>query len=131
MQATPEGVMPALGADAYYFGKLAEGIFEIPRCQFCSRFHFFPRICCPYCGSQALIWTAPTGRGVVYSTTVIRKPEGDYTVCLVDLAEGPRLMSRVMGMPVNDVRIGMAVQAKVEQTTDGPLLVFFPQGSAT
>lgn len=119
---------PALsGADAHYFAKLAEGVFEIPRCKACSRHHFFPRVCCPYCGSQALIWTLPTGLGTVYSTTVVRRIDGDYTVCLVDIEEGPRLMSRVVGVPADDVRIGMAVQAKVEQTEEGPLLVFVPQ----
>ncbi|MNH34755.1 hypothetical protein D3C79_953730 [compost metagenome] len=73
---------------------------------------------------------APTGRGTVYSTTIVRKPEGDYTVCLVDLEEGPRLMSRVVGIPVEEVRIGMAIQARIEQTPEGALLVFVPTGEA-
>lgn len=131
MQAISEPPTQASGADAHYFGKLAEGVFEIPRCQACSRHHFFPRVCCPHCGSQALTWVAPTGRGTVYSTTVVRRANGDYIVCLVDLEEGARLMSRVVGVPVDEVRIGMPVQAKVEQATDGPLLVFVPQGASS
>ncbi|RJF92820.1 Zn-ribbon domain-containing OB-fold protein [Noviherbaspirillum saxi] len=116
-------------ADARYFGKLAEGIFEIPRCRTCSRHHFFPRVCCPHCGSQDLEWVAPAGAGVVYSSTIVRRPGGDYTVCLVDLQEGPRLMSRVVDIPVDEVRIGMAVRARIDQTTEGPLLVFIPEGA--
>lgn len=132
MPVTPEARPPeTASADAYYFGKLAEGMFEIPRCQECSRHHFFPRLCCPHCGSQALTWIAPTGLGTVYSTTVVRRADGDYTVCLVDLQEGPRLMTRVVGVPVDEVRIGMPVQAQVEQTPDGPLLIFVPQGAAS
>ena len=56
-----------------------------------------------------------------------RKAEagGDYNVALVDLAEGPRLMSRVDGVPPEQVRIGMAVQARViDDPAQGKLLVF-------
>lgn len=57
--------------------------------------------------------------------TIVRAREGgDYTVVLVDLKEGPRLMSRVVEMPVDDVRIGMQVEARIDTTNEGPLLVF-------
>ena len=111
--------------DKHYFEALAQGRFEIPRCRDCRKFHFFPRVCCPHCGSQALDWTQPSGRGVVYSVTVVRAREGaDYTVVLVDLHEGPRMMSRVVDMPVDDVRIDLQVDARIDSTSEGPLLVF-------
>lgn len=123
--------MSTTSADARYFGRLAEGAFEIPQCEACGRLHFFPRVCCPHCGAEALRWVAPSGRGTVYSSTVVRRADGDYTVCLIDLEEGPRLMSRVVGMPVDDVRIGLPVQARVDQLAEGPLLVFTPlEGTA-
>jgi uncharacterized protein len=64
----------------------------------------------------------------VYSVTVVRKrpPEQDYNVALIDLQEGPRMMSRVEGIAPADVRIGMQVQAKVVQQDEQPLLVFEP-----
>ena len=117
----------APAVDAYYFGKLAEGVFHIPRCTGCGRHHFFPRVCCPHCGSEALEWIAPTGSGTVYSTTTVRRAEGDYTVCLIDLEEGPRLMSRVVDMAVDEVQIGLSVQARIDTMPDGPLLVFTPR----
>lgn len=119
----------AVGADAYYFEKLGEGVFHIPLCQDCMRHHFFPRMCCPYCSSQRLQWVAPSGRGTVYSTTTVRHRDGDYTVCLVDLEEGPRLMSRVVDLSIDEVHIGMAVHARIDPTPSGFLLVFTPQGS--
>lgn len=119
------------GADSRYFGRLAEGVFEIPVCDSCSRWHFFPRVCCPFCGSEALHWAAPSGRGTVYSTTVVRRPDGgDYTVCLIDLQEGPRMMSRVVDMPPDAVRIGLPVQARIDTMQEGPLLVFVAEGGA-
>lgn len=113
--------------DKRYFDALADGRFEIPQCRDCGNFHFFPRVCCPHCGSQALDWAAPSGKGTVYSVTVVRAREGaDYTVALVNLQEGPRLMSRVVDMPVDEVRIGMSVLARIDTTEEGPLLVFVP-----
>lgn len=123
--STPQSAV-AQACDQRYFGALAEGRFEIPRCTGCGKFHFYPRVLCPHCGSQALEWQAPSGRGVVYSVTIVRKGGGDsdYTVVLVDLNEGPRLMSRVVGMPVELVRIGMAVRARIDTVDEAPLLVF-------
>ncbi|MFC4274545.1 Zn-ribbon domain-containing OB-fold protein [Achromobacter aloeverae] len=115
------------GADLHYQQALAQGQFLIQRCEACSRAVFYPRMICPHCGSDKLAWQAPSGRGTVYSTTVVRrKPDagGDYNVALVDLEEGVRLMSRVDGVAPADVRIGMPVQAKVQVRDDSGLLVF-------
>jgi len=80
---------------------------------------FYPRVLCPHCGGEHLDWVAPSGRGTVYSTTIVRrKPAdgGDYNVCLVDLAEGPRMLSRVVTVSPDQVKIGMTVAARI---TDG------------
>ena len=70
-----------------------------------------------------------SGTGTVYATTVVRqRPEkgGSYNVALIDLAEGPRLMSTVMGVEPEAVRIGMPVRARIDTTGEEPLLVFEP-----
>jgi len=117
---------PASGADAHYFRRLAEGAFEIPRCLDCHKDHFFPRLICPHCGSDRLKWVTPSGDGTVYSTTVVRQKDGNYNVCLVDLDEGPRMMSRVTAIEPGEVKIGMRVSARLEQQDGMPLLVFVP-----
>lgn len=122
---------PQTGADLHYQQALAQGQFLIQRCGACSHAVFYPRMICPHCGSDKLAWEAPSGRGTVYSTTVVRrKPEagGDYNVALIDLEEGVRLMSRVDDVAPDAVRIGMAVQAKVLAREGGSLLVFVAQG---
>jgi len=104
------------GAEASYQEYLAKGEFRIQRCNSCSNHVFYPRALCPHCGSSDMNWTAPTGKGTVYSTTVMRrKPDagGDYNVCLVQLDEGPRMMSRVEGVAPKDVKIGMPVKARI------------------
>ena len=120
------------GADLQYRTALDRGQFLIQHCAACDRAVFFPRMLCPHCGSLELQWVAPAGAGIVYSTTVVRRKAeagGDYNVALIDLQEGVRVMSRVEGLPAADVRIGMKVQARVDQVDGHGLLIFTPQGA--
>ena len=112
-----------------YQAALDAGKFEIQRCKACQQAIFYPRELCPHCGSDQLAWDQPSGKGTVYSTTVIRrKPDagGDYNVALIDLAEGPRMMSRVEGVAPEAVHIGLRVQAHVAQKDGRGLVLFQP-----
>ncbi len=121
------------GPESHYQEYLAKGEFRIQRCDACNSHVFYPRMLCPHCGSSALKWIVPSGAGTVYSTTVMRRrPEagGDYNVCLVDLEEGPRLMSRVDGPPPAAIGIGMRVKARIAGGGDaGFFVVFEPVGN--
>ena len=124
---------PALttGAERHYFDLLENGSFMIQRCCGCNKAVFFPRMICPHCGADELEWFAPSGRGAVYSTTVVRrKPEhgGDYNVALIDLEEGVRMMSRVEGVTPESVFIGMSVLARIADSENGKLVVFDAMG---
>jgi uncharacterized OB-fold protein len=72
-------------------------------------------------------WVPSQGLGTVYSITIVRPrpPEAPYNVALIDLDEGVRMMSRVEGLPPEDVHIGMRVRAEIVQGED-PLLLFRP-----
>ena len=98
-----------------------------------GRAFFYPRLAEPVTGETDLEWFAPSGRGSVYSTTVVRTkpPVEPYNVALVDLEEGPRVTARVIGIPPSDVKIGMKVQARIAQVDGKALLVFTPEGSAS
>lgn len=123
------------GPDAVFAAFLADGRFMLQQCNDCKKHVFYPRVLCPHCGSPKLAWQPASGQGTVYSTTVVRrKPEqgGDYNVALVDLHEGPRMMSRVDGISPHEVAIGMAVRATIiDEPKKGKLLVFtLAQGGA-
>src|SRR5690606_401834 len=62
----------SVGAELYYRTQLHQGNFVIQRCSACSKAIFYPRMVCPHCGGADLQWFAPSGRGTVYSTTVVR-----------------------------------------------------------
>lgn len=111
-----------------FFAFLAQGRFMIQRGRESGRCFFYPRVCEPLTGSTDLEWVEASGEGTVYSTTVVRQkpPAQPYNVALIDLAEGPRLMSRVQGVAPEAVRIGMRVKAKIIRESDQPLLVFEP-----
>lgn len=119
------------GAQAQYFAFLAEGKFMIQRCEQCDKHVFYPRTLCTHCGSERLLWVRPSGKGTVYSTSVVRKKKeegGDYNVVLVDLEEEVRLMSRIDGIAPDQVTIGMPVQAQIVSDSGAAVLVFVPAG---
>lgn len=105
---------------------LAAGRFMIQRSRETGRCFFYPRVAEPGTGSTDLEWVEASGRGTVYSVTIVRKrpPEQDYNVVLVDLQEGPRMMSRIDGLPLSDVRIGMDVSARVIEENGKAMVVF-------
>jgi uncharacterized OB-fold protein len=117
------------GPEQTYFDHLAKGEFMLQHCGACAKVVFYPRAICPHCSADALEWRSATGRGTVYSTSVVRqRPEkgGVYNVALIDFAEGGRMMSRVDGIAPEAVSIGMAVVAEIDSTGETPLVVFRP-----
>lgn len=84
---------------------------------------------CAKCGSALLEWVTASGRGTVHAATVVRQRDGSYNVSLIDLAEGPRMMSRVEGLAPEAVRIGMRVAARIIAGPE-PFVVFVPAGES-
>ena len=110
-----------------YLAYLALGKFMIQRSPKSGRHVFYPRLAEPLTGDP-LEWVEACGRGTVYSVTALRPkpPEVAYNLVLIDLEEGPRLMSRVDGIKADKVTIGLQVQAKIIQENGQALLVFEP-----
>lgn len=121
------------GPEAAYQAFLRDGRFMLQRCRETGAYVFYPRVLPPGTGAGTLEWVEASGRGTVYATTVTRRrPEqgGSYNLALVELAEGPRLLSRVVGVAPEDVRIGMEVRARVDEIEGVPAVVFEPEARA-
>jgi uncharacterized OB-fold protein len=107
--------------------------FRLQRCGSCGRAVFFPRVLCPHCHSDDLSWFRASGQGTIYSYTVVRRTWGvfaedvPYVVVLVDLDEGPRFLSRLVGDA--PVEIGQRVEVVFSDldVEDGPVLPCFQQ----
>ena len=93
---------------------------------------FYPRVICPFTGSDKLEWRVSKGLGTVYATTVVHPAEGKpFNVALIDCDEGFRLMSRVEDIAPEAVRIGQRVRFRVHTPSgDDPYPVFTPAEGA-
>lgn len=111
-----------------FFDAAAEGRFLIKRCTACGEAHWYPRTICPFCHSDQTVWEESKGEGVVYSFSILRKsPSGPYALAYVTLAEGPNVLTNILDVAPEDVKIGMAVKVKLQDTDGGPPVpVFVP-----
>ncbi|MCC6201549.1 MAG: OB-fold domain-containing protein [Gammaproteobacteria bacterium] len=117
------------GPEAIYEEGLTQGVFRIQRCRACGAHVFYPRALCLCCQSPDLEWVTASGRATVHATSVVRqKPEdgGDYNIALVDLEEGPRMLTRVVDIAPEQVRIGMQVMGSVGAVDGEPAVLFRP-----
>ncbi len=115
-QATP--------LSAPYWQACREGRLVVQRCSACGHRQFYPRVMCTHCTSDRVAWEEASGRGRVKSFTVIRRavtaayePDVPYVVALIELAEGPTLMSNIVGCAPEAVRIGAAVRVRFDAWT--------------
>jgi uncharacterized protein len=94
---------------------------------------FYPRVIAPGTGAADLQWRVSKGLGTVHATTVVHPREGaPYNVCLVDVDEGFRMMSRIEEIVPADVTIGLRVKFRVHQPPgdEDPYPVFTPVAQA-
>ena len=114
-----------------YWSAAHEGRLVLQRCQRCSTPQLYGRDRCRVCRGP-VVWEEASGRGSVYSFTVIRqnyaRPFRDhipYVVALVDLEEGPRVMTNIVGCAPEDVHIGMPVAARFEPVSEQAGIALF------
>jgi len=120
-----------LGPTEYHKQAIEKGRFLVQKCNDCLTNQFFPRTFCVTCNGINLDWLEACGRGVIYSTTTVRRKidsGGDYNVCLVDLEEGVRVMGTVIEIEPSDVYIGQKVNLKIA-IIDGIAKVVFRTGN--
>jgi uncharacterized OB-fold protein len=100
---------------------------QIQRCNACGHAIFYPRGLCPNCFSGDLAWQPVSGRGVVHAFTIVyRHPnpafqqDVPYVVAIIELVEGVRLMSNVVGVPADPehLKVGMPVEVVYEDVSD-------------
>jgi uncharacterized OB-fold protein len=119
---------PAPSPLSTYLAHLERGQLAYQFSPQAGRAVFYPRLICPFTGSDRLEWRVSRGLGTVYSTTVVHAPEGTrYNVALIDCDEGFRLMSRVEGVAPEQVRIGMRVQFRTYHPDgeEAPMPIFY------
>lgn len=130
-EQVPQVTLEGDGDSRTYWEGIAQGKLRIQRCTGCKRFVFYPRSLCPHCYSEKLEWVVASGKGTIYSYTVAHQAFGQfagqapYMVAIVELEEGVRMMSRIVGAPRERVEIGLPVRVSFESIGEGPLLPYF------
>ena len=114
--------MSGLGPQAAYQQFLSEGRFMLQYSPSAGRHVLFPRVGVPATGETDLEWVPARGTGTVYASTVNRARSGDFNVVIVELDEGPRLMSRVEN--ALEVPVGARVSARIVDIEGEPQVVF-------
>ncbi len=104
---------------------------EVAACGQCQHLFLPPGPCCPQCWSTALTTQPVSGTGSVYSFAVYRRTyhpgmPAPYVVALVELDEGPRLISNIVGCEPEAVEVDMPVQLKFESAGEFLLPRFEP-----
>ena len=117
---------------APYWAGTAEHRLVIQRCGNCGQMQFYPRPFCLGCASAELDWVQASGYATVHTQTVTRLPVlpdliPPYIVALVELDEGPRLLTGIVG---DDTAIGDRVQVAWRDREDGPPLPVFRRHQA-
>ena len=120
---TPEPV-PSLETDPFWEAA-ADGRLVLPRCDACDSVIWYPRRFCPVCHPSGVSWFEASGRGTVYSFTVVRKGRGPwgevapYVIAYVELDEGPRILTNLVEVDPESVVVGMAVSVVFDPTPEG------------
>jgi uncharacterized OB-fold protein len=126
---------PADTASEPFWDATRDRRLVLPWCTACEQALWYPREVCPACLDSAIEWRPAEGTGTVHAAGVHHKPgpgrdagDGPYVVALVDLPEGVRMMSNVVGCPPGSVTVGMAVRVTWLPLSDGRHLPQFEPG---
>jgi uncharacterized protein len=109
---------PVPSADTFEFWQAArDNTFLLQACDACGKVSFYPRKRCSHCWSDKVTWRRACGEGVIASYTIVHRPghpafaaEGPYAIALIDLAEGPRMLSSIVDSSLDAVRVGAPVK---------------------
>lgn len=115
-----------------FWGGCKRGVLLIQRCARCERFRYPPSPICPSCLSSDHLWVEVSGKGTLFSFSVVQraldpywKGELPYLVGVIELEEGPRMLSNLINTPMDKVRIGMALRVEFETITEEIVLPRF------
>ena len=121
----PTPTLPAISAlTRPFWDACAQGRLLLPRCNACARHFFRPEVACTHCFAIDWQWAPASGRGTLYSYSIVHKaPAPGFAVPLVlavvELDEGPCLFSNLVQCEHDAIRIGMDLQVRFDEVAPG------------
>ncbi len=123
-----------------FWDALDEGRIEIQQCERCTKWVFYPRNICPYCGAMDLCWKIVSGKASLYTFTVAIAPvsidfleDAPLLLAVAELAEGVHIPTTLVDVATDDIKIGMDLEPVFDRVRLGDitLLRFKPAGNAS
>ena len=97
-----------------YWDAAAKGKLLVRKCTACGQLHHYPRTICPFCFSDKTEWVEASGRGTIYTYSVMRRAPIPYAIAYVTLAEGPTMMTNLVDCDPEAVTVGQEVHVVFE-----------------
>ena len=108
-----------------FFDAARQGRLLIPVCTTCKRAHWYPRAICPFCASDKVEWREASGKGTIYTFSVMQRAKEPYAIAHVTLAEGPTMLTNIVDCDFDRLRIGQPVAVVFQETEGGPPVPMF------
>ena len=108
-----------------FWSAAKEGKFMLRRCTACGKAHWYPRAICPFCMSDKTEWVEASGRGKIYTYSVMRRAPEPYAIGYVTLDEGPSMLTNFVDCDFDKLKIGQSVKLKFMPTEGGPPVPMF------
>lgn len=123
----PLGAVAVTPESRTFWEGAARGVLALPRCRACGKAHYHPRSFCPHCFSEDLETFEASGRGTIYTYSVMRRAEPPYVIAYVRLEEGPTVLTRIVDADPDGLRCGQPVRLAFRPAPDGAAVpVFVP-----
>ncbi len=114
-----------------FWAAARDGVLLLKKCRACGATHYYPRANCPVCLSGDTDWYAASGKGRIYTYSVMRRVEKPFAIAYVTLDEGVTIMTNIVDCNLDDIAIGQAVEVTFRTTEGGHALpVFRPSPGA-
>jgi uncharacterized OB-fold protein len=136
VKPAPKAAPKATPETAPYWEGANQGELRIQRCNACGQYFFYPRANCPRCASSDVRWEVASGRAKLHTYLINHRPapgfEGDapYAIAVVELEEGPRMMTNIVGVPntPDNLELDMPLEVRFEARGEQMVPVFTPAG---
>ena len=133
ISAIPNRPLPAMeGLTKQFYEWCSRGELRFQRCSGCGTFRHVPRELCAQCGSFDWEWARSSGKGTLFSYTLVARALNPafagavpYAAAIIELEEGVRILANVIDCPPDQLRIGMPLRVDFEKQTDSITLPVF------
>lgn len=110
--------------EAYWEGT-KQGKLLLKKCNPCGKTHYYPRAVCPHCFSGDGSWYEASGKGKIYTYSVMRRAEIPYAIAYIALDEGVTMLSNLVECDFDALSVGQDVEVVFRDTEGGQVLPMF------